>query len=286
MICGGRYGCSSLVSHSISRLGSQRSITSFAHLILLSYPAVSITVTNLFRPLHSSQVGSDTISSPLSKCIGLLRILSAQTTLTEAFPGNPFKQEMSIIMADFATYDVHHLLGAFQSYLLCSMALHALRFRCGVSGVRDHIMNLQQLASSLFSQSPATETKPWDIPDWRQWIVAEAQRWTTFTMYLLDNLICALDGLPMFVATELAALSAPAPRSLWDARDVHSWQREHNDYLSATGGVPLHLSELWTVPSSLVDDNVRQRQDRIHAWLERVDEYGMMMVAVTTATYG
>lgn len=233
--------------------------------------------------IHRAQIHGDSDCLPLSHCFSLLRVLDVRATVSVEFTSGLFRREMSSILQHCAQYDGKTLLGAFQAYLLYTMALY---FRCGQCGVRDNVMDLQQLASMLFAQGATTVVQPWNSPDWKLWILAEATRRTTFTMYLFDNLLCAVDNLPMFVATELSGLSAPAPRSAWDAASLDAWQRAHNTYMSASDGVALQVKELWALPPGFTDDQARRRQERTSAWLQRVDEYGMMFFAVTTSTHG
>lgn len=251
--------------------------------VLKSYVSMVVDDCRLPPFIHRSQVCGDSTCLPLSNCFGLLRILSARAAPSKDFTSDLFEREMSSIRSNYSAYDSETLLGAFQAYLLYSMALY---FWCGQSGLRDNVTTLQQLASMAVSQGITTAAQPWSSPDWNLWAVSEAKRRTTFTMYLFDNLLCASDGLPMFVATELTGMSAPAPSSLWDAASLDVWQRSHNAYLKACDGVVLQINELWYLPPGFSADQACRRQERIGAWLQRVDEYGMMLFAVTTATHG
>lgn len=251
--------------------------------VLKSYVSMVVGDCRLPPFIHRSQVCGDFACLPLSNCFGLLRVLSARAALSTDFTSDLFEREMSSIRDNCTAYDSETLLGAFQAYLLYSMALY---FRCGQSGLRDNVTTLQQLASMAISQGITTATQPWNSPDWNLWVLSEAKRRTTFTMYLFDNLLCATDDLPMFVATELSGLSAPAPSSLWDAPSLDVWQRSHNAYLKACDGVVLQINELWSLPPGSSADHKCRRQERISAWLQRVDEYGMMLFAVTTSTHG
>ena len=251
--------------------------------VLKSYVSMVVGDCRLPPFIHRSQVCGDFTCLPLSNCFGLLRILSARAAPNKDFTSDLFEREMSSIRDNYTTYDTKTLLGAFQAYLLYSMALY---FRCGQIGLRDNVTALQQLASMAISQGVSTAPQPWDSPDWALWALSEAKRRTTFTMYLFDNLLCATDDLPMFVATELSGLSAPAPGSLWDATTLEVWQRSHNAYLRACDGVVLQINELWPLPPGCSAEQACRRRERISAWLQRVDEYGMMLFAVTTSAHG
>lgn len=251
--------------------------------VLKSYVSMVVGDCRLPPFIHRSQVCGDSTCLPLSNCFGLLRILSARAAPSKDFISDLFEGEMLSIRVNFTAYDSITLLGAFQAYLLYSMALY---FWCGQSGLRDNVTALQQLASMAISQGVTTATQPWNSPDWNLWALSEAKRRTTFTMYLFDNLLCATDGLPMFVATELAGLSAPAPGSLWNATSLDAWQRSHNAYLRACDGVVLQINELWSLPPGFSADQACLRRERVSAWLQQVDEYGMMLFAVATSTHG
>lgn len=259
------------------------STTVYIREVLRSYVSMVASDCRLPPFIHHSQVSGDFTSLPLSNCFGLLRVLSVRAAVSTEFTSDLLTREMSSIQDKHATYDDKTLLGAFQAYLLYSMALY---FRCGQTVLPDNVTTLQQLASMTISQGATMTTQPWSSPDWNLWVLAEAKRRTTLTMYLFDNLLCATDDLPMFVATELSGMSAPAPRSLWDAASLVVWQRDYNAYLDACDGVVLQINELWSSPPGFSADQARRRRERVGAWLQRVDEYGTMLFAVTTSTHG
>ena len=162
-----------------------------------------------------------------------------------------------------------------------------LFFHTGSAGLQDHITNLQQLASvSLTQGATVTTESTWDTPDWELWAHAEAKRRTTYTMYLFDNLLCATDGLPMFVATELAGLPAPAPKTLWEASSYDSWQRAYAFQLTTCRTWLLQIEELWSPPPHFTAEGTSERSRRVDEWLSGLDEFGTMLFAVTASTHG
>lgn len=210
--------------------------------------------------------------------------MSARPAGGHEFVPELLRREMTRLFDQHPLYDSQAMLGALQAYLVYSLFLF---FQSDSSGLRDDITNLQQLASVSVSQGAwtMTETK-WDTPDWNIWTHAEAKRRTVYTMYLFDNLLCATDGLPMFVATELTGLLAPAPKSLWEASSYDLWQKAYTLQMTVRNGKYLRIEELWSPPPEFTPEQKAERSDRVDEWLSGVEEFGTMLFAVTTSTHG
>lgn len=254
----------------------------FVRQILKSY--TNMIIKNCRPPpfIHHSQIRDQ---SELSHCFRLLQTMAVQPVgQSHGFAPELIQREMTRLFDRHALYDSHTMLAAFQAYLIYSMILF---FQTGSAGLQDHITNLEQLASvSLTQGATVTTESTWDTPDWELWAHAEAKRRTTYTMYLFDNLLCATDGLPMFVATELAGLPAPAPKTLWEASSYDAWQRAYAFQLTTCRAWTLQIEELWSPPPHFTAEETSERSRRVDRWLSGVDEFGTMLFAVTASTHG
>lgn len=254
----------------------------FVRQILKSY--TNMIMKNRRPPpfIHHNQIRDH---PELSHCFRLLQTMAVQPVgQSHGFAPELLQREMIRLFDQHALYDSQTMLGAFQAYLIYSMILF---FHTGSAGLQDHITNLQQLASvSLTQGATVTTDSTWDTPDWDFWAHAEAKRRSTYTMYLFDNLLCATDGLPMFVATELAGLPAPAPKTLWEASSYDAWQRGYAFQLTTCRAWPLQIEELWSPPPHFTPEGTTERSRRVDEWLSGVEEFGTMLFAVTASTHG
>lgn len=144
------------------------------------------------------------------------------------------------------------------------------------------MINLQEFASDIAASGAVC---PGEIshhrPGWESWIVASTKRRALFTTYLFDNIVCSLNGLPTYLNEELEALPAPASKALWEASDRGTWEAEYGNHLVDWAGGALRMDELWRVPEF---GTVERR--RVDKWLSSVDEFGMILFAVTSGTPG
>jgi hypothetical protein len=147
---------------------------------------------------------------------------------------------------------------------------------------QDVVMRLQDLAGDAAAKGTLcyAETEG-TRPDWESWIIASAKRRTLFATSLFDNLVNFSQGSPSFVAVELAGLPAPASKTLWNAQTRQSWNQAYNQQLSHSADGELLISDLWPQPQA----NMAALQPKIDRWLSSVDEFGMMLYAVTSHTY-
>jgi hypothetical protein len=179
------------------------------------------------------------------------------------------------------SYTQIDLLAAFQAYL--TYALMAFFSPEGSSIVDRQVMiNLQDFGSEAASRGlvcPAEISQA--RPDWESWIVASTKRRTLFTMYLFDNLFCTLNGIPTFLGKEIDGLPAPAAKILWECRNRATWEKEYNFFLNSWDGSGLTIDELW--PD--LEGGTDTRKRRVDKWVESVDEFGMMLYAITSVTH-
>jgi hypothetical protein len=148
---------------------------------------------------------------------------------------------------------------------------------------RQVMINLQDFACIVASSGlvcPAELSH--ESPDWESWIIAATKRRALYTMYMFDNVFCSLNGLPTLLGEELESLPAPASKSLWEASDREVWSTEYNNHLNEWPGGGLRIDELWPAPEA----GLEERRKRIDKWLGSVDEFGMMLFAVTSVTHG
>lgn len=174
-------------------------------------------------------------------------------------------------------------LAAFQAYLIYGMILFFADGEPGKLIDRQVMINLQDFACDIASPGlvcPAELSQ--QRPDWESWIVASTKRRSLYTTYLFDNLFCSLNGLPTFLGEELESLPAPASKTLWEASNRAMWTTEYNIYLSEWAEGSLRIDELWPAPET----GIEERRKRVDRWLESVDEFGMMLFAITLATHG
>jgi hypothetical protein len=173
-------------------------------------------------------------------------------------------------------------LSAFQAYLIYSMMLF-FSSPYGQSLIDRQIMiNLLDFACDV---SVAGLVCPAEVskirPDWESWIIACAKRRTLYTLYLFDNVFCSAHNLPTFLGEELESLPAPARKSLWEAADRKVWEQTYMAHLTEWPDGGLRIDELWP---DLSQDS-REKQQRVDRWLQSVDEFGMMLFAVTHITH-
>jgi hypothetical protein len=254
---------------------------------LKSYVGMVIKSLRLPPFVHRSRDQHKTMSPVLAQCCSLLRILSVRTVRSDTLSSELLELEMTNILAGYASYDNETLLTAFQAYLIYTMTLYFMCERGDSQKFRQHMMDLQRLASASVYQGLTTAAEiDKNRPEWNSWILAESKRRTLYAMYLFDNLLCATDNLPMFVAVELIGLLAPAGRSLWEAESVDSWTMAYNQHMSIFNGGGLKIDELWSLPPGWTQDQISDRRDRVDKWVQDTDIFGTALFAITTATHG
>lgn len=263
------------------------SITAFIYRILKSYAAKTIRGRGLPPFVHSCQATADAAKPPLSVCLGLVRMCDNPLPGSESAAMDVLQREMVTLYEQHASYDNLTLLSAFQAYLIYSLVLFFSLGAGATSFLREAMMNLQELACSSSRQGLVCEAEQRRArPTWEAWIVAEAKRRTLFAMYLFDSVLLTQDGLPTFLGTELHGLLVPTGKALWSAENRNDWEMAYNVHLADWGGSALTIDELWPMEASVDEHEVFQRRKRVDRWLECVDEFGMMIYAVTSCTHG
>ncbi|KAI0428303.1 hypothetical protein F5Y09DRAFT_292118 [Xylaria sp. FL1042] len=262
-------------------------IQSFLHRIVKSYVTVTIRGRGYPPFIHAAQVATHLIRPPLSTCLSLVRICEHQLPGSEETAAVVLQREMQDLFEQRETFDAVTLLCAFQAYLIFTMVLFFRLGQIAEPFLRQAVMNLQELACASAKRGLVCEAEQqWLRPKWESWIVAEASRRTLYTMYLFDGVLSAHDGHPTFIGTELTGLPAPANQTLWRARTRLDWEAAYNSLLADWSEGGLRLDELWPAPEHYSENDVVRRRNRVEHWLEGVDEFGTMLYAVTSCTYG
>ncbi|EXJ59504.1 uncharacterized protein A1O5_12129 [Cladophialophora psammophila CBS 110553] len=241
------------------------STMAFVTRVFKSYPRMFLT-ENLPPFIHWAQMAYR-VAEPLANCMNIARMWAVQTPESAAMRAFSGHLELLAILQGYLLYAIM----LFDSANAASMV------------EQDIMIKLQDLAGDLASRGtlcPA-ETNG-SRPDWESWIVASAKRRTLFATVLLDNLVNFTLGSPSFIAVELADLPAPASKTLWHAQDRRSWNAAYNQQLSLWSDGELLISDLWPQPGPIP---APVRQKKIDNWLSSVDEFGMMIYAVTSHTY-
>lgn len=263
------------------------SVTFFVSRMLKAYAAVVVHGRGMPPFVHPVQLASQSSRTVISTCASLARVCEMPFPGSEHAASGILQREMDSLYEHRGSHNEMDLLATFQSYLIYSMILF-FWFDQGINDfLRQSMINLQQLACvtsrhGLVCRAESQGSRP----KWEAWIAAEAKRRTLFTMYLFDSILCAHDGLPSFLATELEGLPAPATKDLWQAHNRHGWHAAYNAHLAEWPDGALRINELWPTPSDLNGDGVILRRKRTDLWLEKLDEFGIMLYAVTSCTHG
>ncbi|KAK6360288.1 hypothetical protein TWF730_006436 [Orbilia blumenaviensis] len=259
--------------------------TNFIRRILKSYATSAIRGRGVPPFIHPLQISTKS-ASPLITCLSLVRVYEALLPGSEESVAGVLMREMQYLYTQRATYDEMMLLSAFQAYLLYSMVLFFQSSRPDDEFLRQAIITLQDLACSSSQQGlVCLDEQGCSRPKWEAWIVTEAKRRTLYTMYMFDSVLLAQDGLPVYLGSELRGLPAPENKTLWRAQTRDHWEAAYNLHLADWGGRPFRIDELW--PISIASDNIEpaERRKRIDRWSENLDEFGMMVYAVTSSTH-
>ena len=261
-------------------------IEAYISRMLKAYTSCIIHGSSIPPFIHEQQLISNSPSTPLSNCLGLMKLCDSRVCGNGSLVLELLEREMTKMHEQSQNYDHLTLLGAFQAYLIYVMVMF---FNLGKesTALREHMVNLQHLACETSTHGLLTSAElDHSRPRWGSWIAAEAKRRTLYIMYLFDNLLCIKDGLPIFVSPELTGLPAPAGKQLWLAATENVWKVAYNTHLSQWKQSGLLLDELWPIPTTLSQNGIIERRGRVDQWLESVDEYGAMLYAVTICTHG
>lgn len=259
----------------------------FIYRMLKSYVSGAVRGRGAPPFIHLSQITPTSSSLPIATCLSLVRICDSSLPRSNDIAFDVLTREMNMLYECYATYDDIGSLSAFQAYLIYSMVLVFHLDKGTDPFLRQAVVALQEIACAssrrgLLCQAEQERSRP----SWDAWIVAEAKRRTLYTMYLFDNMLSAQDGLPTFLGTELQGLPAPSSKTLWQAGGQYEWETAYNLHLADWAEDCLHIDELWAIPPGLDETGVTKRRSRVDQWLENVDEFGIMVYAVTSCTHG
>ncbi|EPE07465.1 zinc c6 finger domain protein [Ophiostoma piceae UAMH 11346] len=188
-------------------------------------------------------------------------------------------------------------LAIFQAYLLYALILFFHLEHQADPFLRQAIVALQEIACTSARHGLVCSPRQ-PTPSRMAWVVAEAKRRTLYIMYLFDSVLSAHDGLPTYLGVELRGLPAPSSKALWQAQSVAEWKQAYTASVRdwATGITPtestdatdhgLCIDELWAPPVGTNSASLARRRRRVDQWLEGIDEYGVMLYAVTSCTHG
>ena len=259
-------------------------IMTFMYRILKSYTAMLIHGTRIPPYIHHAQMSSTRTSTHLERCFTMARICDAKLPeiAREILP-----REMEKLYAEQRSYNFATLLSAFQAYLSYAMILFFVVGDNQHDSLSQPMMVLQEMACTLTSQGIVSSGEAQNtLPKWESWIMMEALRRSIYTMYLFDSVLCAHDGQPTFLGTELRGLPAPAAKILWEGTDRMAWKTAYHKILARWTGGQLRIDELWPIPAEMTDSEIDERRRRVDMWLESVDEYGTSLYAITAMTHG
>ncbi|KAF5707079.1 integral membrane protein [Fusarium mundagurra] len=205
-----------------------QSVINFVYRMLKSYASTVIRgrLPPFIHPMQQSLV-------PLSTCFTLVRICDPLPS-NVSIAADILQREMTRLYEERGTYEGVDLLGVFQAYLIYSMVLF---FHLGPSMpfLRQAMINLQEIACATSREGLVCAAEQRGaVPKWESWIMAEAKRRTLYTMYFLDNVLSAHDGLTTYLGTELRGLYSPSSKYLWQA-DRNGWEQSYNSHLAEWG---------------------------------------------------
>jgi hypothetical protein len=145
-------------------------------------------------------------------------------------------------------------------------------------------MQLQELASAVAASGLVCASElSHSRPPWESWIIASAKRRTVYAFYLFNTVFNTMSALPSYTAEELRGIPVPASRRLWEARDRREWEKEYDRHLASWDEKgELQISELWLDEET----GTTERRERIERWVQGVDEFGMVLFAVSAHVHG
>ncbi|CAI6091983.1 unnamed protein product [Clonostachys chloroleuca] len=261
--------------------------TGFIYRMLKSYAGISTRGGCPPPFIHPLQVADGQDCHPLSTCLTLVRLFDKPVPGGESVAAEVLKREMARIFELHTTYTGSGVLQAFQAYLVYTMVIFFSLGQESKPFCREAVMNLQVLACSAAKIGlVCKEEQQHSRPPWEAWILAEAKRRTLYTMYLFDSMLASQDGAPTFLGIELRGLLAPGGKSLWRAETRREWVTAYNFFLVRWGEGGLKINELWPIPAEFNDLDIVVRQQRVEQWLEDIDEFGITIYAITSATHG
>lgn len=137
---------------------------------------------------------------PLSLCFGLIGTSGKPISGSDGVVAEVLQCEMNKTFELRETYSEMGLLGVFQAYLKYAIVLFFRLIQAPNNFIRQAMMKLQELACETSRQGLACKVEQLHTRlKWASLIVAEAKRRTMYTIYLLDSVLSAPEGLPTFL---------------------------------------------------------------------------------------
>lgn len=262
------------------------SVTRFIYRTLKAYAGMAAR-GRVLPFIHPALLKAQPEGSPLTTCLSLVQISKSPLPGSENSAALVLQRELENIAAIRKNYDDMSLLAAFQACLIYTMVLFFRLNQGPTPFFRGAMMDLQELgcASSRRGLVCAADERH-ARPRWEEWIVTETKRRTLYVMYLFDSVLSIQENLPTFLGTELRGLPAPSSKTLWQTANRDDWEKEYNVFLAEWTERSLAIDELWPIPAGFDEAAIARRRMRVDRWLEDLDEYGMMMFAVTGCTHG
>ncbi|PYH49754.1 Zn(II)2Cys6 transcription factor domain-containing protein [Aspergillus saccharolyticus JOP 1030-1] len=252
--------------------------------ILATYPRCMLKDGKAPPILHQTQVSAENLPQALANCYSLVRMWENAVPGSEAMVINTIETEMDRLANELPSRYDHELLSTFQAYLIYSVMLYFSPRLAAPAAVTDKVMiTLMELAfrtarNGFFCAAELSHSRP----TWESWIVVASKRRAIFAMYLFCSVYNSDRLLPNFIADEVRGVFAPEGRSLWEAPDRETWEREYERHLLTWEDGMLEISELWRSQ----DTGTVEQRERIERWLQTVDEFGMLLFGVTAHIHG
>ncbi|RAK73487.1 Zn(II)2Cys6 transcription factor domain-containing protein [Aspergillus fijiensis CBS 313.89] len=252
--------------------------------VLATYPRFMLKDRKAPPIIHHSQVSGENLPQALANCYSLVRMWENAVSGSEAMVINMIEMEMERLSNELPSQHDYNLLSTFQAYLIYSVMLYFSPRLAAPAAVTDKVMiTLMELAfrtarNGFFCVAELSHSRP----SWESWIVVASKRRAIFAMYLFCSVYNSDRLLPNFIADEVRGVFAPEGRSLWEAPDRETWEREYDRHLLTWEDGMLEISELWRS----ADTGTVEQRERIERWLQTVDEFGMLLFGVTTHIHG
>ncbi|KAH8799860.1 hypothetical protein F5884DRAFT_811390 [Xylogone sp. PMI_703] len=131
-------------------------------------------------------------------------------------------------------------------------------------------------------------------PQWEDWIFAESKLRTALVYFILADHFDVDFGLPCDrdFDSYFEVMELPEAKTLWEAKDEASWQKEYCLILSHLNNdtppfdVRLKYGELvkYRTGNDGIDVGETRLTERIERWHKEIDEFGMLVAFCSTAT--
>ncbi|KAH6682460.1 hypothetical protein B0J14DRAFT_573639 [Halenospora varia] len=255
--------------------------------VLRTYPRMMARrgISRCLPPMiHPHQVIEGQTPLPLANCFTLTRMWKDAGETGWALVEETIKREMERLFHEYHNYPADTLVAAFQALLIYSIILLFPFPQKPSPGIFNQItlVTLQDVAHQVSQTSlMLEEEESLERPTWTRWAFISAKRRTLMCLYLFEWIYSKLNNLPTYPCTELGFMPVPFDKFLWAARTENEFELEYGYHLSRWGkGDFYREGELASVrPGS-------ELPERTEMFLEDVDEFGMMFMALVNASEG